>query len=381
MDTRQRTSKNRSTFGFPNDPSKVFVDIVQKRDIISSFRGRRQSPLGWHECCHTKVELVHTMPGGILYGWGVQYKGCSGSLFTLAQTNIPVIAHSFVITQEQYETLIDSLDLGVATKVSLPNVLIDMVSMRSAFKNFKQKHKGKLPNYILHGGQYLDPPAIGWLIYNYGIRPFVSDFGEILQTQRYVSEKIAKMKRMAGKQTGGVKHFTLPSTVSAFTAVSQVQQIAKTQSWTTTTGKCQAVFYCRYKTPVDIQIPSASALMQDYLGIRKFGDVAWDVLPFSFVLDWFVNTQSWVRNFNVNNIHLDAEFSFAGYQCKDVIVSQGSPVDYAGGSLGSPTVTTSVFTRGCGGPIVGSGGETTFSNRFHLRQLSYAAALIKSILK
>lgn len=349
------------------------VKMAQRIEVITSYRGKKL-PLRWHNCIHTKAKC---------FGSGNGRYYLNGDWFDLS--HVPLYGYSRMsqigadasCTREQWESIMDHMDLGIATRVSLPNFLMDCATMAESCLKFATHHKSKLPKNA-RKGSYLDRPAALWLFYNYGIKPFVSDLNAILHAQQNVQRKAAAMRRNFATVQHCKTRFTPNVTVYGSTIASPFSpSLGERLGNAHNTAK--GTFMATY-IPTSLVDVSGLTLASNYLGINKFGDAVWDAIPFSFCADWFIDTQRWVRGFNVNNWQGGVIWLSAGCQSHQQYSQSRDALDGSSEHRcisGCQEVITR-FTRTCGPPIISDGDIT--NDRFGARQASYAAALIHQIL-
>lgn len=65
--------------------------------------------------------------------------------------------------------------------------------------------------------------------------------------------------------------------------------------WTSTKHKLKVVGRCG----VDVEVTNPNALLASNLGLTQPWSLVWEVIPFSFVVDWFVNVGSYLEQFEV----------------------------------------------------------------------------------
>lgn len=377
MDSRNRTEITYLTgkyAGFRN----VNLPMVTRIEAITSVRGKKILPLAWNPCSHTKCEVISTISGTrpTYNGFPYIYTNLHGPLIGLISAG--TIDGALTMTRESWEGVMDHCDLGVATKVSLPNFLIDCADMRRACKSLASKINSRTPKQYRNRGNTATRSGALWLFYSYGIKPFISDLSNILTCQRRVLAKAAKMRAARGvrrrvttnvKPTNGWR-----GSISLDCLKTGLIQDIRFKTSTSATGK----FMMSYTPSVNVDV-SALKLALNYLGVNKVGDVIWDAIPYSFVVDWFIDTQRWVRELNINNFTFPFTVHSAGCQVSGIMDCQVLAVGYDNRPFPPQTVMLKSFVRSCGYPGLASGSLLT--DRFHVRQASYAASLLAQFLK
>jgi hypothetical protein len=123
-------------------------------------------------------------------------------------------------------------------------------------------------------GQYL---VAEWLTYRYGVRPLIKDIQDILKA---VSRDKIGMLHTARAQETRQKQFVWHHDVShghlktSYDVLTQDEVIVK----------CGITF-------------NAEMTVMDFLGLSpsNLPSVAWELIPFSFVVDWFVNIGTYIK--------------------------------------------------------------------------------------
>jgi len=355
------------------DSTGYYFHNIQK---ISSYYGP-YSKGSWHECVHAKAE-VFGLSGQTLRSGTDEYlyTGCPVKLRSCTYSG------STWVTPEAWNNALDTLDLGQATKVSLPNFLLDLAEMRTLFRNFGGGHRTRMPKNLRNEGGFLSKSGALWLMYSYGIKPFIGDLSAILQCSKLAHEKASRMASNAGKRQKRRIHVPVESNIMAnpIFRLDDSVAFADTEWVDNTPTHTKGTLFVDY-TP-SLYVPSPHEIAMQYLGLRDIGSVVWDAIPFSFVADWFVDTQRFVRQFNADMITFPAALGPCGSQTKSVkefTLKLSSTPLWVDPSPKTVTIRCSVFIRGSGLPVVSDGSLAT--NRFHARQMSYAAALVSNILK
>jgi len=79
------------------------------------------------------------------------------------------------------------------------------------------------------------------------------------------------------------------------------------------------------------EVHRSAVAIGEYLGFRKLPAVAWELLPMSFIVDWFLDIGSYLRQFDVGT---PLEFPFTvvaqGYSVKDTAISHTAVRHHAG---------------------------------------------------
>lgn len=388
MDTRSRGTKFKCSissrdwfYGTTWTPRSDFANpisgytLYSKLEKITSVRGRRLG--GFNTCSHYKVE-VHGLDGATIRSGTTEYmvSGCPCGLID-ARYSV-----DWQMSADSYDSMVDSLDLGVATKVLLPNFLVDIVSMKRSLEAFGKAFRHGMPKSGFNG-RVLNPAGVAWLFYNYGIKPFVKDLQDIHKTLWGASAKAALMRSMKGKRQRRKIRLSIPCEITflpSYWPYYTTFGLSSDWSEVETETKTSATLFADYTPTVNVDVSSFD-ILQRQLGLQSPGSVLWEALPFSFVVDWFINTQNAVRSFDSKMITFPATFGPCGVQIKGNRTIT-MPLHYSHpvvGSFSSEIVfALSFFIRSPGLP--GPSDGSALSGRFGARQASYAAALVNNML-
>lgn len=349
--------------------------LHSKLEKITSVRGRRRG--GFNACSHFKVE-VNGLDGARIRHGTTEYV-ISGCPCGLIDVSYDVDWH---MSADAYDSMVDSLDLGVATKVLLPNFLMDVVSLKRSLEAFGKAFRRGMPKRGFNG-RVLNPAGVAWLFYNYGIKPFAKDLHDIHKTLWGASAKAALMRSMKGKRRRKKIRLSLPCDVTfSFSHWPYYAGLglSSDSSEVSTETKTSATLFADYTPTVNVDVSSFD-ILQRQLGLQSPGSVLWEALPFSFVVDWFINTQNAVRSFDSKMITFPATFGPSGVQIKGERTVT-LPLHYSDPTVGSFSselvFALSFFIRSPGLP--GSSYDSALSGRFGVRQASYAAALVNNML-
>ena len=128
--------------------------------------------------------------------------------------------------------------------------------------------------------------ANAWLEYRYGWKPLVGDCKSILQLAQSQSDNYCRRIRVARGSASSDRSLAYDVDHKVF---STNYRTKGTLAWTEKVHAGAGVLYCA------VRISRADAVSQALgLNSRALAPTAWEVLPFSFVADWFVNVGDWI---------------------------------------------------------------------------------------
>lgn len=127
--------------------------------------------------------------------------------------------------------------------------------------------------------------------YQFGVKPAISDIVSILNAHRKVASRMEFLARNGGRYIpvrvrqvlpGGYTNPALPTLASG--EQSHLGWYAKDYSSVATIG-------CYARVREDLNWMSTWTAYLQYFGINKIAGLGWELIPFSFILDWFTNFQ------------------------------------------------------------------------------------------
>jgi len=179
-----------------------------------------------------------------------------------------------------YNTALSRLNEKVRGGIDLGLNLVEAGQtgrMLRSLANFRQYVSDiRRGNIIPYGGSSRDI-ANGWLQFQYGWRPLLSDIFKVLdEGNRIVLNAIERVSASAKQPlSGSVKTET----------VHGIPGCAVTHS---TTGKMACTIHMKYSVSQGFDLSRWTSLNPVSL--------TWEVIPYSFVVDWFLDVSSFLRN-------------------------------------------------------------------------------------
>lgn len=143
--------------------------------------------------------------------------------------------------------------------------------------------------------------ASGWLELQYGWKPLLSDiYGACEHAANSANNVIINKASASAKQT-----IDLSSTV-------KVTSNGVT-TWTTTKGQIDIT--ARYGVTYTTSIPAFRTAAQ--LGLLNPYSVAWELLPYSFVIDWFIPIGEYINSWDADfGLHFQDGYFVIGQNCQ-----------------------------------------------------------------
>jgi len=193
------------------------------------------------------------------------------------------------------------------TEVSVPNFLWDIGQISSLWKLWNSR-RGFLANV-----------ANANLNYQFGWKPTIGDISAMVNAVRTLQQKLRDWERSVGqlkKRQLTVSNNTIGKTGSA--AVSSWGTVTWSVSFT---QKVTAHIVFRplpLKAYTDLEKLLRGTL--DSLGFELNPKILWDAVPFSFVVDWFVNIGQYLERFKSDTLELPIKLEAAYLQNKETMI-------------------------------------------------------------
>lgn len=187
-----------------------------------------------------------------------------------------------------------------------------------------------------------------WLEYRYGWRPLISDANQIIRDANTFREKMERSRLVArsGREASGSRSTSYVGTpLPALSALGNVDV------------ECRTVLKVGAGVIYDRCDRNSFQRLNEILGTRTMDIPAtlWEVIPYSFVVDWFVNVGDWLQAITPNP-YVSVRGSWISSSEKSTqsrsgrIILPGGTGGHAAeqtGALGSSVTTTATFHRIC----------------------------------
>jgi hypothetical protein len=318
-----------------SDAASGTVDYNSSYEEISSGTGKNH----YNPCYHRTIRIAgpKTLEGKHFVGGGSPpycYNPHNGEgRFSKSAHDAAITAAKLLYTPLlQQDSLRSYAAKGMAkmkpdlTQISLPNFILEMKDLRGLFKLWK---------HDLSVAKNLSGAYLNW---KFGWDPLIKDLQIIAAKTTAFKDKLAQWERDAGRilkssttlikandeLSGSFNHLgssTLPTMWVA----------RRTASITA---------HCRYRpTPVAVHGRLKGLLgFLDGLGFQLDPGILWEAIPFSFVVDWFLNVGDWLHQFNLDLLELPIELVEFALQVKEELVVT-SQCTNTFSINGGPTVT------------------------------------------
>lgn len=181
--------------------------------------------------------------------------------------------------------LVDVAEMGKTARLVMNPVRAIEAEFRrikrsKSFKRWYNTKKWRLsqksnPEKALSLFQFLSD---NWLAYRYGIMPLV------LSAQGAVD--IVRKPKLTPRYTARASGFTSQHVSEKTTIINALYYDNTLLQTTTASGKCRAGILYEH---------TFELVERSGLTVHEIPSTAWELIPFSFVADWFVNTGQWIR--------------------------------------------------------------------------------------
>jgi len=164
-------------------------------------------------------------------------------------------------------------------------------TLAKAYAAFKKGNFGSIPGLLGIGGA--KGPANNWLAYQYGWSPLLADLkglAELAAQQLELGGRKPRFKVYGVKKESGV--------VYKYIAPNDGHESVNIGGYTESTYICGAPEITG-KAWLLLEVEYSDAALASQLGFGGFTDifsVAWELVPFSFVFDWFINVGQTLEN-------------------------------------------------------------------------------------
>jgi hypothetical protein len=187
------------------------------------------------------------------------------------------------------------------TEVSVPNFMIDFAQISSLWKLWNRARS------------FASNVAGANLNYQYGWKPTIGDVQAAVRSIRNLQEKMRNWERNLGKLIS--KRCTVYSKTSNESATQSYNGWG-TLKWTATLEqKCTAHILYRPK-PLKVMTLLERTLRGslDSLGFELNPNILWDAIPFSFVIDWFIDIGAYCESHKIDTFELPIDLEDAYLQ-------------------------------------------------------------------
>jgi hypothetical protein len=231
----------------------------------------------------------------------------SGIGWAAAKAALGVNFQDYAITDPStvMDSVYDSMRPDL-TEVSVPNFIIEFAQISSLWKIWNTR-RSFVPNVANKNLQY-----------QYGFIPTIGDISGMISAIRNLQQKIRDWNRSVGRLRRR-KRTVLSDTISK--SGSSVVSNWGTVNWNVNFTR-QITAHITYR-PLPIQaMANTERLLRgtlDSLGFELNPAILWDAIPFSFIVDWFLNIGGYLEGIKFDTLELPIKLEDAFLQNKEMM--------------------------------------------------------------
>jgi hypothetical protein len=132
-----------------------------------------------------------------------------------------------------------------------------------------------------------------FLGYNFGVKPAIDEVANIFSAHQKVQNRLNFLRQNAGSYVPVRVRHTLPSGVSNNSDPSGSSGVGIYCERKEVTG----VISCQAQVRDDLSFSEDWKAYVQYFGLHKVLGLAWELVPFSFVVDWVTNAGSYINKY------------------------------------------------------------------------------------
>lgn len=262
------------------------------------------------------------------------------------------IPSSFLAGEDmaQCGIFIDALKLVLNPTRAIPNLI------KAGLRLSKKSRRGNLGQMSKH---LLRNSANANLLWQFGIKPAINDIKAVLNAHESVGMRLSELRRHAGQFIPVRVRRKIPSSIdNSPLSVPDGSQSTKFE-WQCSEKYSLGVISAFGRVREDLNFGDDWSAYLQYFGINKVVGLAWELIPFSFVVDWFTNAQERINE--LTRSRTGGPFCEIRNLCaseKNVLVEDLYCVPGYNYTLGMPMVTPN-------DPFVVATRHTTSYNRYN----------------
>lgn len=173
----------------------------------------------------------------------------------------------------------------------------------------------KVDKYMKNKGSIPAGLGSGWLAYHFGVDPLIKDLHEL---GKIIDSQLASRQRVSVSSR-------LSRTEVSFTNGVRVKRTA------------DVIYRCRMAGVVRVTDPFF--LTMNELGVLNPAALAWELVPFSFVVDWFFKFNGWLNQFtDFAGLDVENPYTTQSYSGSVTVVDEGAFASTSNGSYGFQNV-------------------------------------------
>ena len=160
----------------------------------------------------------------------------------------------------------------------------------------------------------LDAVSDGSLFYNFGIKTLIQDCKDLFEGLTTLDERLSNLQKEAGRPQ--LRHYTEKFDVDASEVITPapggLHKLCKAPYEAVYTATMQF----SYTLPDLTRQRRYLRALLDTLGLKLNAEEVWNVIPFSFVVDWFIPVSDWLSQFSSDYLKPNLHIGGFGYSRK-----------------------------------------------------------------
>jgi len=194
--------------------------------------------------------------------------------------------------------------------------ILQQVPERISIANFLWELKNGLRSLLPRITHWLNAVGSGWLWYNFAALPLVRDIKAMLTLVKDVRNRLAYLRKVNGQTVTvnyhGRSQGEVPNGIEKFTtALSHAEGYNPSDTFLSDALAFplwdDIQFRLHARVNYDLDLKGADVFLDAMcaaLGLNNLSQIVWHAIPFSFVVDWFVNCSDWLEQ----NVDTDQPF-------------------------------------------------------------------------
>jgi len=156
-------------------------------------------------------------------------------------------------------------------------------------KGWRRKNLGHIASELSRDG------ANGFLSYNFAIKPAISDIQSAIASHHKVSQRMQFLISHRGRYVP-VRVMRSFERSPDFSNPGPMPSGESSSMYAVVTKRSTARLGCWAKVREDLTYNEIWKAYLEYFGINKIVGLAWELIPFSFIVDWFTNAQERINS-------------------------------------------------------------------------------------
>jgi hypothetical protein len=289
------------TFTDDPHPAKIWKPCYHKIVTVDSFTRPSVRTVTQSHYLPPRPPTITNYPLG---GNFPKYLGNWGGTFRGYTADVPPLAQSVTLPEIDLDQVVLELSRSSTNLAEIAATFVPTVALFSGPGRFL-KHWRKSERYQIGVSRRplkelrasLDRAGETWLAGTYGYIPLLSDLVELTRICRDPIKVLKKLKEPVTKNIRQSASLEVSSTENPLR-----RDYDFSYRWTDKVTRSRLIRLNGTPNP-SFQSLSLANQMATYLGLADFGRLAWELVPFSFVFDWFSSLGASVASAQALNGH------------------------------------------------------------------------------